>query len=164
MNRITGLLFPHRFKRLGLFLLIPGLVVGFYALMTSTEPNVFKWPVLSFFDEELINFNGEGFQWVAVIWDNVLLELCGLLIIVGGIFVGFSREPEEDEYIAKLRWESLVWATYVNYIVLALAILFIYKGTFLYVMIFNMFTVLLFFIIRFNWVLRAMKKNMSPES
>jgi hypothetical protein len=91
--------------------------------------------------------------------NNILNEIVGVLIILSSIFVAFSKEKEEDEYISKIRLESLVWAVYVNYGILLISLLFIYDFSFLYVMIFNMFTVIIFFIIRFYWQLNKLKNE-----
>lgn len=92
----------------------------------------------------------KGYHFGVVIKNNLLDELAGVLVLVGGILVAFSIEKMEDEFIAHIRLESLVWATYVNYGLLLLAILFVYGGAFLTVMIVNMFTLLIFFIVRFH--------------
>jgi hypothetical protein len=52
----------------------------------------------------------------------------------------------------------LAWAVYFNYAILILTFLFIYDFAFLWVMVFNMFTVLLFFIVRFNWQIFKLKR------
>jgi hypothetical protein len=67
--------------------------------------------------------------------------------------VGFSKEKIEDEYIASIRMNALVWAVFVNYSLLIVAFIFIYDLSFLNVMAYNMFTVLLLFIIRFHYLL-----------
>ncbi|HIB36853.1 MAG TPA: hypothetical protein EYO36_04685 [Mesonia sp.] len=84
---------------------------------------------------------------------NLLDEIIELLLIIGGICIAFSKHKDEDEFISKLRLDSLLWATYINYGVLIFSILFIYELSFFYVLVANMFTILLLFIIRFNWVL-----------
>ena len=95
--------------------------------------------------------------------DNISDEILGILFIVGAILVAFSKEKHEDEFIAKIRMESLVWATYINYAILIFCMLFFYNIGFLYVMIFNMFTVLLLFILRFYYLLYRSNKSMSYE-
>lgn len=77
-------------------------------------------------------------------------ELVSVFIIVGGFLVGFTKEKIEDEFIYKLRKDSLVWALIVNYSILLVAILFVYDMTFLHILFFNMFTTLVFFVIRFT--------------
>ncbi len=81
------------------------------------------------------------------------------MIIISSLLVAFSEEKSEDEYISKIRLESLVWAVYFNFAILLLSFLFVYGLYFLWVMIFNMFTVLLFFIVRFNWQISKLKKS-----
>ena len=64
----------------------------------------------------------------------------------------YTKEKIEDEFIFKLRNDSLVWAIILNYVVLLLTVIFIYEGNFFTVLVYNMFTPLIFFIIRFNFL------------
>lgn len=152
-------LFPHRFKRIGLILLIPFIFLGIYVVDQDIEPEVFDLSVPAIFVDEIV---GEQFIF-GVTETNILNEIIGIVLILSFLMVAFSKEKEEDELIAKIRLDSLVWATYVNYAVLLLAMIFVYGISFLWVMIFNMFTILLFFIIRFNWQVRKLKTSFSHE-
>jgi hypothetical protein len=76
--------------------------------------------------------------------------------------VGFSKEKNEDEFIANLRLSSLLWAVLVNYGLLLLAFVFVYGFPFLNVMVYNMFTVLIIFIARFNYILHR-NSNYKPD-
>jgi uncharacterized membrane protein len=98
-----------------------------------------------------------------VIETNITSTLVGALFIVGAMFVGFAKEKSEDEFIAKLRLSSLLWAVWVNYILLFLSFVFVYGMSFLSVMLYNMFTVLIIFIIRFNYILYKTSKMASDE-
>lgn len=84
---------------------------------------------------------------------NLTDELASLGIIIGLLFIAFSREKVEDEMIGQLRLEALQWSVYANYLILALAILTLYNEAFFNVMVYNMFTVLLVFIGRFRWLI-----------
>ena len=95
--------------------------------------------------------------------DNFTNELAGILIIVGGIFVAFSKEKKEDEYIAKIRLESLLWATYVTFAIQILCLLFFYGLTYLNSMIINMFTLLIVFIVRYNFIIYRSKFKSNEE-
>ena len=106
--------------------------------------------VLSIYNGNSIFGSGGGF--FKIIENSILDELISLAIIIGGLIVGFSKEKIEDEFIYKLRKDSLVWALLFNYMVLVFAILFIYDFTFFDVLVFNMFTPLIFFIVRFNFL------------
>ncbi|RLD35967.1 MAG: hypothetical protein DRI74_09935 [Bacteroidetes bacterium] len=115
--------------------------------------------VLSFFNDELF----KSLEFIVVVENNIIDEILGVLIIISASFIAFAKEKNEDEFISKLRLESLVWATYVNYAILILALIFVYNMSFFWVMVFNMFTVLIFFIIRYNWALYKSKRDLSDE-
>ena len=152
-------LFPNKYKKLGWLILIPSLALGFLTVLLDLEPAFLDWRVPALFVDE---FMGEK-QFLGMTDNNMLNELIGALIIVSGILVAFSKEKIEDEYIAKTRLESLVWATLLNYGILLVAILAVYDFAFFWVMIFNMFTLLLFFIVRFNYLIYKQNKTESHE-
>ena len=143
----TNYLLPHGYKKIGWFIFIPAFVFGFFTVLYEYEPEFLDMEVFGFFVENLTG-NREFFGYVS---NNILNEILGILVILGGILVAFSKTQEEDEFISKVRLESLVWATYVNYGVLFLTFAFVYDFAFFWIMIFNMFTILLFFIVRFHW-------------
>lgn len=155
----TNYLFPNRYKKIGLSVLIPSLILGLIALVFEFEPEALDLNVFAFFVDEIFG-DKKYFGWTE---NNILNEIFGVLIIVSAVLVAFSKENQEDEFISKIRLESLVWATYLNYGILLLAILFVFDFSFLWVMIFNMFTILLFFIIRFNWQVYKLKKAADYE-
>ena len=97
-------------------------------------------------------FGGGIEGYFKIIENSVLDELIALTIIVGGLLVGFSKEKIEDEFIYKLRKDSLVWAIIFNYSVLVFTILFVYDFAFFDVLVFNMFTPLIFFVVRFHFL------------
>jgi hypothetical protein len=74
-------------------------------------------------------------------------------IIIALLFIAFAREKQEDEFIGKLRLESLQWAVVVNYILLIIATWLVHGFSYIDVMMYNMLTILIFFIIRFHLVL-----------
>ena len=152
-------LFPSRFKKIGLIILIPSLIFGLITVIYDLEPESLDMNVPAVFVNELM---GEQ-EIFGMTNNNILNEICGVLLIISLILVAFSKEQQEDELIAKIRLESLVWATYLNYGILLFAMLFVYELSFLWVMIFNMFTILLFFIIRFNWQVMKLNKSLSYE-
>lgn len=146
-------LLPYRFKKIGWAILVPAAILGIIYIFFQDEP--------SFFD-----FNVPAI-WVDEIWkrekvfgftnNNIFNEIVGVLTIIGLLIVAFAKEKTEDEYISKIRLESLVWATYTNYIILLLAFISIYDFSFFWVMVVNMFTTLVFFVIHFNWKLYKFK-------
>ena len=91
--------------------------------------------------------------------NGALDEIASIGLAVSLLFVGFSREKDEDECIARIRMNSLVWAILVNYLLLILATIFIYGAAYLSVAFVGLFTVLIFFIVKYRWDLYQFKKN-----
>lgn len=149
-------LFPNKFKKIGWLILIPSAIIGLITLIYDYEPSFLDLNVPAIIVDDVFSVEKKAFRMVN---NNILNEILCVLVIISSLLVAFSEEKSEDEYISKIRLESLVWAVYFNYAVLLIAILFIYDLSFLWIMIFNMFTVLLFFIVRFNWQISKLKKS-----
>lgn len=104
-----------------------------------------------------------NFQSFKLVTTNITNTVIGVFFIAGALTVSFSKEKNEDEYIAELRLSSLLWAVCVSYILLLMAFLFVYGTPFLNVMVYNMFTVLIIFIVRFNYTLYKNAKTVPDE-
>ncbi|MEM7186321.1 MAG: hypothetical protein AAF466_06650 [Bacteroidota bacterium] len=146
----TNYLLPHKYKRIGWVLFVLGLIAGGYMILTGYEQDVLNMTVFSIHSDDAIFGEAKGF--FQLVENDILDELIAVFIIVGGLFISFSRERIEDEFVYKLRKDSLVWAVIFNYIVLLLAVLFVYGFTFFDVLVFNMFTPLIFFVFRFHFM------------
>ena len=155
----TNYLLPNQFKKIGWLLFIPGIALGIFFLINQSELEFLNVTVFSIAEQPIFE-NAKFFKFTE---NNILDELIGLLLITGAIFIAFSKERSEDEFISKLRLESLVWATYINYAILILAMVFVYDMAFFWVLVFNMFTLLIFFIIRFNWAVHKSKNQIRDE-
>ncbi|MFD2550689.1 hypothetical protein ACFSQP_02555 [Bizionia sediminis] len=147
----TNYLLPHKYKPLGWILLILGTIFGITVYVLGFDSDVLTIKVLNIYNGSDF-FNKTDVGWFILQDNSILDELAALLIIFGGLLVGFTKEKIEDEFIYKLRSESLVWAIVVNYAILAFTVLFVYDMLFFDVLIFNMFTPLFIFIIRFNFL------------
>ncbi|HAI41223.1 MAG TPA: hypothetical protein DCM40_25505 [Maribacter sp.] len=152
-------LFPNKYKKIGWLIFIPTAIIGLITLILEYEPDFLDFKVPAIFIDKIF---GNKYL-IGMVENNILNEVLGVLVIISSLLVAFSKEKSEDEYISKIRLESLVWAVYVNYGILLISFIFIFDLSFLWVMIFNIFTVLLFFIIRFNWQISKLKKSASYE-
>ncbi len=119
-------LLPSRFKSIGWLIFIPSIVLGFLTIFNQWEPAFLDMPVFAIFIDE---FMGEK-RLMGMLDNNILNEILGVLAMVSGLMVAFSRERDEDELISKIRLESLVWATYWNYGILILAMILVYDMAF----------------------------------
>ena len=156
----TNFLFSHKFRLIGWILLIPSVVLGYVVIFNDFE--------FSFLNIKVLSLLPTGFDatpgvtpitsplW-EIISNNFTQELAGVLFIVSAIFVAFSKEKKEDEYIAKIRLESLLWAAYATFVIHILCLLFFYDFTYFRSMIINMFILLIVFIVRYNFIIYRSK-------
>ena len=157
----TNYLFPHKFRLIGWILFIPSAVLGFMIMFNDFEFSFLNIKTLSLFPTPFLS-TGTRETW-SIINDNFSNELAGILLIVSAIFIAFSKEKKEDEYIAKIRLESLLWATYITFAIHIFCMLFFYDLTYLTSMIINMFTLLIVFIVRYNFIIYRSKYISNEE-
>jgi hypothetical protein len=154
------MLLPNGFKKIGWFLLVPSAVLGFIIMLSDLEQRLsLKTKVFALYNGEFLSSEKQ----FGIINTDITNTLVGVIFIRGALMIGFSKEKKEDEFIANLRLSSLLWAVWVNYILLLLSFIFIYGTGFLSVMIYNMFTVMIIFIGRFNFILFKYKMSSPNE-
>ena len=147
----TNYLFPYSFKKFSGILLVISLLTLLIISAVNRDHDVIQLPVKTF--AFIYDKAGIHTAYFGLTENNIIDEVLMTVFIICGIVFAFSKEKIEDEMVSKIRLESLVWATYVNYAILLICVTFIYGLSFLQVMEYNMFTLLLFFIIRFHWTL-----------
>jgi len=128
----TRFLFPYWFRYLGIacFLVHIPIMLFFkkYHNMDSTDVGLFTG-------------------------SHVFFIFTTLMVTIGLFLFAFSKEKIEDEQIMQLRRDSLQWAVYFNYVVLIATLIFTEHMEISHIMLLNMWTLLLFFILRFQWVI-----------
>lgn len=153
------LLLANKFKKIGWFILIPSFFLGIFLLLTNGELIQLNVKVLAIFSDHLF----EAKKYFKIIETNIIPTLTGVCFILGALLVAFSKEKNEDEFISNLRLTSLLWSVLINYFLLIFAFLFVYGIGFLNIMVYNIFTVLLIFIAKFNYSLHQNSKYFENE-
>lgn len=154
----SDLLLPNKYKKVGWIILLPSIVLGVLVAIGEFDGFSIMFNVFALaYDNDLFNNK------IGVFNTDITNTLAGILCIIGALLVSFSKEKREDEFIANLRLTSLLWAVLVNYGLLLFCFIFIYGISFLHVMVYNMFTVLIIFIIRFNYLLNRSSKMAVDE-
>ena len=158
----THFLFPNQLKKFGWILFIPCFII-------TILQSIFEWNIDEYFNTTVFAIYNDEFNFqntshfFQFIENSILDEILSLGLIIGGLLVGFSKLKNEDEYIAQIRYESLVWATYLNYGLILFFTLFIYGLSFINVLMYNLFTLLVFFIIRFHFMIYKLNKASNDE-
>lgn len=142
-------LLPNQCKKIGWLIFLPSLIFGLLIIFfdKSFEFGKISFPV--FYDSGF--FEKSGFFSISKI--DWFTNLIGILIIIGGLLVGFSREKNEDEYISSLRLKSVFWSLMVSYSIVLILFLAIFGLEFFNVMIVAMYLPLVLYIFRFNYLL-----------
>jgi hypothetical protein len=149
-------LFPHRFKLIGWIIAIPSIILGLFILIDDLRFDFLtvKLPFKYFFADEFLSSDDKGNEFSIF---NFTDEIATIGSILGLLLIAFSKVKYEDEYVSKLRLESLQWAVYVNFFSLIVSTILIHGMAYYSVIVYNMFTPLIFFIIRFYYSLLVKK-------
>ncbi len=171
-------LFPYSIKKPALVLLALSLSLASYIMFIDNDPDFFNaktydkesgYTILGYWMD--ICGMEEGFR-TGEKSDEYHSEnhyyemgstIVGSLLILSLLLFAFSKEKHEDEYIQKMRLDALLWATYINYGLLLIAFWVFWNFDFLNVMMYNMFTHLLIFIIRFNYLKYKQQLSLKHE-
>ncbi len=155
----SKMLLPYWWKKIGWFLLVPFCVLGLLYLVWGDD-FTFNFAHLQLGG----NTSFGGNNWLFSLRNNDFTdEIISIGLIVGILLTAFSKEKMEDEWIARTRLDAMLWAVYLNTILLLLSIIFLYGDFFWQVMILNLFTAPLFFLLRFRYTLWQSEKENNNE-
>jgi hypothetical protein len=153
------LLLPNRYKKIGWLILVPASLSGLVLAYNEFGLD-WLWAKVFAVANEGTEFHYRYFTFGKT---NITNTVIGSLFIIGALLVGFSKEKNEDEFISELRLSSLLWAVFASYVLLLIAFVLVYGSPFMDVMVYNMFTVLIIFIVRFNYLMYKNAKSVPDE-
>ncbi|MHC1780508.1 MAG: hypothetical protein AB9922_09755 [Bacteroidales bacterium] len=146
----------HRIKYLGWILFCAGIVTGVLFAFFNLVINL---PVLAIFSSFMET------KYFAVFTTNFTDELT-LLLLLGGIFmIVFSKERGEEDSIDiseiffKIRARSIFRAIFYNTLFLIFSILFIFGQGFFWVLVFNLLSIFVIYLIIFELSKRKAMKS-----
>lgn len=135
------MLLPHSWRFLAIALLIAGL---FFSVLYLLFDFVVKAPVFAVYSAFLETNMFVSFT------TNITDELTMTFLLAGlGLFV-FSKEKSEDKSLDLLRNRALGLAALVNTAFLLFSVLFVYGTGFIAILVINLFSPLLFYLVFFH--------------
>ena len=154
-------LFPYRFKWIGWSLFLPFALLFFVGGMftNAIDDDLISFPTLVI----EAGFHHDAELFVGVQHEGMFEEICIVAMSLGLLFVAFSREKDEDEYVEHLRLHSFVWAIKANTVLLILGTWFLFGGLYLWFVLFWLISLFLIYIAKFQWELRKMRKEGGDE-
>jgi hypothetical protein len=81
---------------------------------------------------------------------NFVDTILPIIIVVGLVFISFSKEKDENEMITQIREKSFVWTIITGSIIFVLGTLLFYGMAYLYFLGGFMYLILILFILKFN--------------
>ena len=147
MNKI--LLLPYSFKRIGWVLFIPTALLGL--LMAIDGFNGF--PTF------LLPDSAAGSETLARVSNNVVL----IGVLLGTLLITCSRERIEDELITRIRLNALLTALYINILATVIATLALYGFDYLNVMVVNLVSLPVLFLVIERVMLWRLGKEAAHE-
>lgn len=147
-------LFPAAAKHWAWLVLLPALALGIANLYGG-------------YDLGFLSFRGTA---LASVYDDGIFsgnmnftdEVAAIGIIVGLMLMCFSAERVEDEFTMALRLNALSWAVWCHFVVLCSVILLVHSAEFYLALVYNMFTMLVLFRLRFSYLI--WKNNREAEA
>lgn len=154
----------------GWLLLVTGFGLGLFSMFSGWEPAWLDARVPDFFDNSITigqdttaSEAEKDASWPQWIDNNLVDELALTFLLIGALILVLVRRQQEDEFIMKLRLESLLWAAIANGALLLLTVWLVYDLSFYFVMVSALFLFYFLFLLRFEWSLMQFKRFRDEE-
>jgi hypothetical protein len=140
-------LFDNKYKKISGLVFYLTSIIGLYLLITDKIVDLFTLNVYSLFSESISDLTYGG-GWIE---NGLGDEIFTTIIIISGLINSFSKEKIEDELISKIRLESLTMSLFISYSLEIISTFLIYNLSYMYVLVFNLFIILLLFNLIFRY-------------
>lgn len=157
------MLLPYRFKKIGWAIFIPTLLLGIVAAFQECDTTSLAEMIEHLIEKGRLAPTVEKIDRIANGVQPWLNNLLIIGILCGSLFITCSREKVEDEMIARIRLDALLFALYANTAIIAVAALATYGLAFVDIMIYNLFTLPLLFLVILRYRLWRLKKTTRNE-
>ncbi len=141
------LFLPNKFRIYGWIIILFGVILGITRFYFGIKMKILDIKVFAVYSKY---FETNYFK---LIDNHVSEELTALLLLVGLFFISFTKEKIENDSIAELRYKSLILTFYINTALVALSFLFVYGFGFINVLVINVFSPFIIYIILFKYFL-----------
>ena len=140
-------LFDNKYKKISGLVFYLTSIIGLYLLITDIIFDLFTLNVYSLFSESISDLTYGG-GWIE---NGLGDEIFTTIIIISGLINSFCKEKIEDELISKIRLGSLIMSLFISYGLVILSTFLIYNLSYMYVLVFNLFLIILLFNLVFKF-------------
>lgn len=149
------LFLPNKLRIYGWVILLFGIILGVSRFYFGVKPEFLNIKVFAVYSKY---FETNYFK---VIENHVSEELTALLILVGLFIISFTKEKIENDSVSAIRYKSLIFTFYINTVLIALSFLFVYGFGFINILVINVFSPFIIYIILSRYFL---SKILKPEN
>jgi hypothetical protein len=146
-------LFPNKLRIYGWTILFLGILFGVSRFYFGFKPEFLNIKVFAVYSKY---FETNYFK---VIENHVSEELTALLLLVGLFLISFTKEKIENDFVFEVRNKSLILTFYINTALVVLSFLFIYGFSFIYILVINVFSPFIIYIILLKYFLYKAQKT-----
>ena len=139
-----SLLLPKKLRIAGYIILLLGIILGITRFYFGIKLEILDIKVFAVYSNY---FETNYFK---VIPNHFSEEATALLLLVGLFLIVFTKEKIENDVISTLRLKSFILTFYVNTVLVALSFIFIYGFSFLNILVINVFSPLIIYILLFK--------------
>jgi hypothetical protein len=147
---MKNLLLPFPFKLAGIFLALCGLVFAVLYVWFDFRFTIPVFAVFSSFVETKV---------FATFRTNFADELTMLLLVTGLGLIVFSKEKNETENLTLVRIKAMANAGIANTFFILFSILFVYGSGFIAILVLNLFSFFIFYLVIFHFLKRKQEDN-----
>lgn len=149
------LFLPNKLRIYGWVILLFGIILGVSRFYFGVKPEFLNIKVFAVYSKY---FETNYFK---VIENHVSEELIALLLLVGLFIISFTKEKIENDSVSAIRYKSLIFTFYINTVLIALSFLFVYGFGFINILVINVFSPFIIYIILSRYFL---SKILKPEN
>ncbi|MFH1196889.1 MAG: hypothetical protein V1720_14405 [bacterium] len=144
-------LLPNKFRVVGWIALLAGSILGIIRFYFDIKPEFMNIKVFAIYSKYFET------KYFSVIDNHFSEETTALLLIIGLFLFSFTKEKVENDTVISLRLKALLWALAINTVFIAGSFLFVYGFIFINILVINVFTPFILYIIIFR-ALQILKK------
>lgn len=157
-NNFGYFLLPYKFKLAGYVLLLPAFILVYLRFFLGIKLSFLQLPAFAVYSSYL------EVKTFSLIQNNYTEELTALILLIGLIFVSFSKEKVEYEELNKIRLKALILSFYINSVLIIISLFVVFGFGYVTVMMINIFSIFIIYLINFRiLMLRKIFKNLNIE-
>lgn len=136
-----NLFLPNKIRIYGWVILLFGIILGVSRFYFGIKPEFLNIKVFAVYSKYFET------NYFTVIENHVSEELTALLLLVGLFIISFTKEKIENDSVTSIRYKSLILTFYINTVLVVLSFLFVYGFGFINILVINVFSPFIIYII-----------------